>query len=93
MARALTPHAYLFWFLVGAPLLVQASQDHWLTALLFLVGYYATIVGSNVVIALALQRWAHRFSERVYRGLLTIGSLVLAAYGVGLLRNGLLFAA
>jgi threonine/homoserine/homoserine lactone efflux protein len=90
LARALTPHAYLFWFLVGAPLLVQASEQHWLAALLFLAGYYSTIVGSNVVIALALQRWASRFSGRVYRGLLTIGSLVLAAYGAGLLGSGLL---
>jgi threonine/homoserine/homoserine lactone efflux protein len=89
LARALTPHAYLFWFLVGAPLLVQAGQEHWLAALLFLAGYYLTIVGSNVVIALALQRWASRFSARVYRGLLTIGSLVLAAYGAGLLGSGL----
>jgi threonine/homoserine/homoserine lactone efflux protein len=90
LARALTPHAYLFWFLVGAPLLVQAGQEHWLTPLLFLVGYYVAIVGSNVVIALALQRWTSRLSDRVYRGLLTVGSLVLAAYGAGLLSSGLL---
>ena len=89
LARALSPHPYLFWFLVGAPLLLQARQDHWLAAAAFLVGYYSTIVGSNVALALALHRWVGLFSERVYRGLLLFGSAVLGAYGLGLLGRGI----
>jgi threonine/homoserine/homoserine lactone efflux protein len=88
LARVLTPNAYLFWFLVGAPLLVQASQDDWLAGPAFLVGYYSTIVGSNVVLALALHRWVALFSERMYRGLLLIASAVLAAYGLGMVGHG-----
>jgi threonine/homoserine/homoserine lactone efflux protein len=88
LARALTPNAYLFWFLVGAPLLVQAGQDGWLAAPAFLLGYYSTIVGSNVVLALALHRWVGLFSERLYRGLLLFASVVLAAYGVGMVGHG-----
>ena len=84
LARVLTPNAYLFWFLVGAPLLVQAGQDDWLAVPAFLVGYYSTIVGSNVVLALALHRWVGLFSERIYRGLLLCASGVLAAYGIGM---------
>ncbi len=89
LARALTPHAYLFWFLVGAPLLLQASPIDWLAPPAFLVGYYCTIVGSNVVIAVALQRCAGWLSEGAYRAMLGVGSLVLAAYGLGLLASGL----
>jgi threonine/homoserine/homoserine lactone efflux protein len=85
LARALTPHAYLFWFLVGAPLLLQASQDHWLAPAAFILGYYSTIVGSNVVLALALHRWATSFSERAYRAVLLVGSAVLGAYGLALI--------
>lgn len=88
LARALTPNAYLFWFLVGAPLLVQAGQDDWLAAPAFLLGYYSTIVGSNVILALALHRWVGLFSERLYRGLLLFASGVLAAYGIGMVGRG-----
>ncbi|MCC6177520.1 MAG: LysE family transporter [Chloroflexi bacterium] len=88
LARVLSPNPYLFWFLVGAPLLVQAAQEHWLAAPAFLVGYYSTIIGSNVVLALAVYRWMGLFSERVYRGVLLVGAVILGAYGVGLLGRG-----
>jgi hypothetical protein len=53
----------------------------WAAAAAFLVGYYATIVGSNVGLALALHRWMGFLSERIYRGILLAASALLAAYG------------
>lgn len=88
LARMLSPNPYLFWFLVGAPLVLQGSQEHWLAAPSFLFGYYSTIVGSNVALALALHRWVGLFAERVYRSVLLIGSAILGAYGLGLLGRG-----
>jgi threonine/homoserine/homoserine lactone efflux protein len=88
LARLLSPNPYLFWFLVGGPLLLQAGQEHWLAVPAFLVGYYSTIVGSNVALALALHRWVGLFSERVYRGVLLVGSAILGLYGLGLLGRG-----
>jgi len=85
LARALGPHPYLFWFLVGAPTLIEASHVGWQADAAFMVGYYATIVCSNIGLALALHRWVGLLSERVYRGLLLLASLILAAYGLVLL--------
>lgn len=82
LARALSPHPYLFWFLVGGPTLSRAGQ---LEAAAFLLGYYITIVGSNVGLALALHRWIGLLSQRVYRALLLLGGVILAVYGVLLL--------
>jgi len=84
-ARGLSPHPYLFWFLVGAPTLVQAWQLGWQADAAFLMGYYVTIVFSNIGLALALHRWVGLLSERVYRGLLLLASVILAAYGLVLL--------
>jgi threonine/homoserine/homoserine lactone efflux protein len=89
LARVLSPNPYLFWFLVGAPLLLEAGQGHWLGATGFLVGYYSTIVGSNIALALALHRWVGLFPERAYRGVLLVSSTVLGAYGLGLLARAL----
>jgi threonine/homoserine/homoserine lactone efflux protein len=85
LARSLSPNPYLFWFLVGGPLLVQAGPDRWW----FLLGYYTTIVGSNVVLALALQRWVGRLSHRVYSSLLLVTGGLLLVYGLLLTGKGL----
>jgi threonine/homoserine/homoserine lactone efflux protein len=85
LARGLSPNPYLFWFLVGGPLLVQAGPERWW----FLLGYYTTIVGSNVVLALALHRWVGRLSERVYRRLLLVTGGLLLVYGLLLTGKGL----
>ena len=88
LARGLSPHPYLFWFLVGAPLLLEASRRGWWLALAFLLGYYSTIVGSNVALALALHRWVRLLSDHLYRGLLLLSGAILAAYGLALLGRG-----
>jgi threonine/homoserine/homoserine lactone efflux protein len=85
LARSLSPNPYLFWFLVGGPLLVQAGPDRWW----FLLGYYTTIVGSNVMLALALHRWVGRLSQRVYRALLLVTGGLLMVYGLLLSGRGL----
>jgi threonine/homoserine/homoserine lactone efflux protein len=93
LARGLSPHPYLFWFLVGGPTLIQAGQSSWWTAAAFLVGYYSTVVGSNVGLALVLHRWIGLLSDRVYRGVLLVSSFILAAYGAVLVAHGVQSAA
>jgi threonine/homoserine/homoserine lactone efflux protein len=85
LARGLSPYPYLFWFLVGGPTVMRAAEADWLSPLAFVVGYYVTIVGSNVAVALALNRWMRLVSERLYRTLLFAASIILAAYGLVLL--------
>jgi len=84
LTRALSPNPYLFWLLVGAPTLRQA--DGW-SAVAFLCGYYVTIVGSNVGLALALHAWMGRVSDRVYCWLLWLSAAILAGYGLVLLNR------
>ncbi len=87
LARALSPHPYLFWFLVGGPTLLQARSVGPAAVAAFVIGYYVTIVGSNVGLALALHRWMGRLSQRMYRGILLVASALLAVYGVILLSR------
>jgi threonine/homoserine/homoserine lactone efflux protein len=93
LARGLSPNPYLFWFLVGGPTLIQAADSGWCKAAAFLVGYYSMVVGSNVGLALALHRWIGLLSDQVYRGLLLVSSLILAAYGALLVAHGVQTAA
>jgi threonine/homoserine/homoserine lactone efflux protein len=89
LARGLSPHPYLFWLLVGGPLLLRArAEGGWVAAAAFLAGYYLTIVGSNVALALALHRWVGRVSARVQNGLLVATGALLAVYGAALVGRG-----
>jgi threonine/homoserine/homoserine lactone efflux protein len=88
LARTLSPNPYLFWLLVGGPILVQAREAGWLPVAAFLLGYYATIVGSNVGLALVVHRSIGLLSDGVYRGLLLGASLILAVYGLILIGRG-----
>jgi threonine/homoserine/homoserine lactone efflux protein len=88
LARALSPHPYVFWFLVGGPALIQAEQASWIAVAGFLVGYYATIIGSNVGLALVVHRSIGLLSDRVYRVLLMLSSLMLAVYALVLMARG-----
>jgi threonine/homoserine/homoserine lactone efflux protein len=85
LARALSPNPYLFWMLIGAPTLVAANTTE---AAAFVIGYYASIVGSNVGLAIVLHRWIAVFSAGVYRQVLFVSGLLLAVYGVVLLGRG-----
>jgi threonine/homoserine/homoserine lactone efflux protein len=88
LARGLSPHPYLFWLLVGGPLLLQARGIGWWAAAAFLAGYDLAIVGSNVALALALHRWVGGISARVQAGLLVATGALLAAYGLALVGRG-----
>lgn len=52
LVNALSPHPYLFWLTVGAPLVCDAWTKSHLSAAAFLLSFYLCLVGSKVVIAM-----------------------------------------
>jgi threonine/homoserine/homoserine lactone efflux protein len=72
------PHMYLFWFLVGAPLLQRlGAAAGW-----FLLGFYLTIVGSKAVLAWLAAR-LHRGTAQ--HALVRLGDLALLGLGLYLI--------
>lgn len=81
LVNGLSPGPYLFWGLVGAPILLDSWKTDPVFSLAFLLGFYAAIVGGNasLVVLFALAR---RFLGRLRRYL--IGFTALALFGLGL---------
>lgn len=80
--NAMNPNPYIFWFTVGAPMIVQlrAASPTANTAL-FITGFYTTFIGSKVAIA-AISGQSRRFVNGVT--LSRIGkSLTLTMLGFG----------
>ena len=76
IANFLNPSPYLFWLAVGAPTVLAAWREGWPAAAVFIVAFYALLVGSKVLLALALGRARH---------LLRSGGYILLMRGLGLL--------
>lgn len=89
VTNALSPHPYLFWITVGAPVVIRAGQTSLLAALLYILGFYLLLVGSKIAVAFLVDRskaWIHgRVYVYVIRGL----GVVLCVFAVLFVRDGL----
>jgi len=86
MVNALSPHPYLFWITVGAPVLLLAWEEGPLAAVAFLAGFYACLVGAKMVLALVAGRSGGRLRGGAYRAVMAVlgGLLLLFAIRLGM---------
>jgi threonine/homoserine/homoserine lactone efflux protein len=56
LVNFLSPHPYLFWLTVGAPMTVNAMNQSLPAAAAFIGGFYLLLVGSKIVIAVIVGK-------------------------------------
>ena len=93
VVNALNPHPYLFWATVGGPTLIAAFNQSVLHGALFLLGFYATLVGAKVAVAGLVHSQSHRLSNTGYRRILSLLGALLIALGFWLGWQALQLAA
>jgi threonine/homoserine/homoserine lactone efflux protein len=81
IVNVLSPHPWIFWIGVGAPLLVSSWRDAPARGAAFLVGFYSLLVGSKIVIAWLVARAGHRLGSVARTRLLVAGGALLVAGG------------
>ncbi len=78
LTNALSPHPYLFWIGVGAPLVTSAADSSYSGAGLLIGGFYLCLVGSKILIALLVERGRSFLGGRLYRLImLALGALII----------------
>ncbi|GAW65518.1 membrane protein [Geoanaerobacter pelophilus] len=92
LTNFLSPHPYLFWITVGAPLLTKSLNIGWTAFFAFVGSFYLSLVGAKIVLAVAVGRSKAFLSGRLYLfimrllgGLLVLFALLLFKEGVELL--------
>ena len=85
IANLLNPHAYVFWFVLGGPLVVRAIDAGGPRPWLFVIIFFGGLVGSKVVIAWLVARYRSLLTGSAYRW-------VMRLLGLGLAACALLFA-
>jgi threonine/homoserine/homoserine lactone efflux protein len=62
----LNPSPYIFWFTIGAPIILKASVEDISHAIAFLGGMYGCLVSSKIVVALLLDHSRALLSSTAY---------------------------
>ena len=64
ITNVLNPHPYLFWFVIGAPKLIEAADSSWMTAVAFISGLYVCLIGAKILVAFLVGRSRSASSRR-----------------------------
>ncbi len=91
VTNVLNPHPYLFWFIIGAPKLIEAAESSWMTAVAFISGLYVCLIGAKILVAFLVGRSRGFLKSRGYLYVNRVLGAVLAGYSIFFLRDGMRF--
>ncbi len=87
------PNPYIFWFTVGTPTVLKAWDVSVYAAFLFIAGFYFFIIGSQISVAIIVEKLGHHFliRSRIYKYLIKITGATLLVFAFLFLLDGLRF--
>ncbi len=84
LVNLLSPHPWVAWATALGPLTITTWRGSTGAGIALLVGFYLTLIGGKVVIALIVARGRRRLRDTGYRRALTIAGALLVLAGVAL---------
>ncbi|HBA89217.1 MAG TPA: hypothetical protein DCZ75_14915 [Geobacter sp.] len=88
LTNFLSPHPYLFWITVGAPVLTKSLGTGWSACLAFIGSFYLCLVGAKVVLAIAVGKSKAFLSSTLYLYIMRFLGMLLIIFAVLLFREG-----
>ena len=88
IANFLSPHPYLFWVTVGAPLALKAFETNLLALILFLLSFYVFLIGSKMIIALLVSRSKLLLTNIIYLWTMRLLGIVLLLFSLLFIYEG-----
>ena len=82
ITNLLNPNVYVFWFLIGGPLMASAADEEILAPIAYAITFLVTIMLTKAAIAYAIHRASGNISAIVYRRLLAICGLVMIGFSL-----------
>jgi threonine/homoserine/homoserine lactone efflux protein len=89
VVNVLNPHPYLFWFSLGAPTILKEWKENPFTAIAFITGFYACLVGSKIFTAAFVSKTRQSFISKVYTYLMRVLGILLLLFAFLLFRDGI----
>jgi threonine/homoserine/homoserine lactone efflux protein len=87
----LNPSPYMFWFTIGAPLVLKASKVSTIAVLLFILFFYLLLVGSKIMVAVGVGKSRTLLKGKRYVFTVRFLGMILLVFAGFFLRDGLVF--
>ena len=88
ITNALNPHPYIFYMTVGAPIIFKSMNQKFLSTVSFVGSFLFLLVGSKVILALAVERSRSFLQGPVYIWVMRTLGVLLFFFSIVLLRDG-----
>lgn len=88
LTNFLSPHPYLFWMTVGAPLLTKSLATGPAAFACFIGSFYLCLIGAKVVLAVAVGKSRGFMGSRVYLYTMRLLGILLTFFALMLFREG-----
>ena len=85
ITNLLNPNVYVFWFLIGGPLMASAADEEPLAPVAYALSFLVTIIIVKMAIALIFARPRGSMSPRAYKIALGICGLGMIGFSAGFL--------
>lgn len=85
----LNPNTYIFWLTIGGPIILESTHIHTSVAIFFLLGFYATLVGSKIAVAIAVDKSKTFVKSKYYAYIIRALGIVLIVFALTFVRDAL----
>lgn len=89
LTNILSPHPYMFWLTVGAPVLGNAMKESFIYALVFVAVFYACLVGSKILLAVITGKSRAFLTGKAYIYTMKLLGVLLCVFSILLFHDGL----
>ena len=81
-ANLLNPNAYMFWLTIGGPRVLESAGIDFSASILFILGFYMTLVGSKITVAVVVDKSKAFVKSRYYVYLIRVLGVVLIVFAL-----------
>jgi len=85
----LNPHPYVFWLLVGGPMVARAFDQGFAAVMAFVAGFFFCLVGAKLALALITERFRYLLESRGYLWVMRGLGVALGLFACGFVLDGL----
>ena len=89
LTNLLSPHPYVFWLTVGAPIISKASAVSAAAPAVFIAAFYLPLVGSKVLLAQLTGKYRHMLAGSAYKRTVMALSFFLVLFAALLMIDGI----
>ena len=83
LTNLLNPNVYIFWFLIGGPLMASVDDEEPLAPVAYAVTFLVSIIIVKSIIALAFDRTRGNLSRRSYSIMLSLCGVAMIFFAIG----------